>query len=204
MTNSSDVEIYDVTPNLRVRLQYDENPSNPRTEYAATGALTVNGSRNEVTPVYDFPGDLHRAVDSLMTTARIARWARIFHDVTIDVLEGTIWWTDPDFMRENHPTLAPGSTEYVALERHVIDLDQKIYLRWAAGYVYGVIVERRQVYTKTVDGVITNPDHTLTVWEEEDAIWGVYFNDDYPTSTEALAFARHDMGADDIPAPATV
>lgn len=181
------VETYQVSDTVRIVVEYDQSPTNPRQDwYMITGALTVNGARNtiDVEPVHEFPGDLKRASDELLTTQRIQRWARIFHGITVVHNDGTLWWADAEQMQANWPDLEQGSPEYVAKEIEVIESEWASYRYWAEGSVYGVIVQRAEVYTRTVDGVITNPDDTITTWTEVESVWGVYFENEYPTEEE--------------------
>jgi hypothetical protein len=185
-------ETITLTPTSRLRVKYDNDTTNPREDYAATGALTVAGPHNtiDVLGVYYFPGFLDTAHDSLFHFGRsqrvasynpggdqVIRWARVFHQITLvwDQEGGTYWWTDPTFMADNHPTLAVGSEEYVAIEKQVIESDLTTYKKWANGDTYGVILERLAEWHSTVDSV----HRTRLEWEPIDSLWGCYLDGDY-------------------------
>jgi hypothetical protein len=199
--SSTAVEIINITPTSRLVVEYDTDATNPREDYAATGALTVSAPRNtiDVLPVYDFPGELGRAFDELPSGRyvrgeedSIIRWARLFHQITLiwDQELGTYWWTDPAFMAENHPTLTAGSPEYVAMEHDVIESDLTTYKTWANGDVYGVILERSAEWLK-LDG----SEDTRTEWEQEDSLFGCYIDGSY--TAQQVASEHFDLTDDE-------
>lgn len=204
MTDIADT--FEVSDTLRVQLVYDPNTSNPRSDYAITGALTVNRayrSDRTVLPVHEFPGDLALAAHYLLTEQRILRWARIFHGITLEHRNGTLWWADPDQMRANWPHLVQGTPEYVEQERVVLEQETQAYDRWTLGYIYGVVVEHRVRWARIDDGgefVFLTEPHTMNTWEEEDALWGIDFGVDFPDREMVLRYARDDMGVEGIPA----
>jgi hypothetical protein len=199
-----------LTETSRLRVEYDTDATNPREDYAATGALTVAGPRNtiDVLPAYEFPGNLDAAHGLLFHFNRsqrvasynpggdqVIRWARIFYDITLvwDQELGTYWWTNPAFMAENHPTLTAGTPEYVAMEREVIESDLTTYKTWANGDVYGVILERSIEWLK-LDG----SEGKRTDWEQEDSLWGCYLDDEY--TAKQVAAEHFELTDDELAA----
>jgi hypothetical protein len=180
-----------LTETSRLRVKYDTDASDPREDYAATGALTMysRAIKIHVLTVYGFPGDLEHASDQLGSDT--VRWARVFHDITLvwDHETGSYWWADPAFMAENHPTLTAGSDEYVAMEKEVIDADLTTYKTWANGDVYGVILERSVEWLK-LDG----SEDKRTEWDQADALFGCYLDEKYTAKQVA---AEHFLLTDD-------
>lgn len=181
------MDIIEIDENHRLVVEQDTDAENPRKDWdMLTGALTVHASWNtiDVEPVYDFPGDLEYA-HRHDSPAVVQRWAKVFYNVTLDYNNGTYWWADRERIRENWPELVPGSPEYVAKERDVIESDQKVYQLWADGEVYGVILEERVQYVRK-----GAEEQTLERWEVVDSLWGNYLE----SEEEAKDVARYDFG----------
>lgn len=62
-----------------------------------------------------------------------------------------------------------------------ITTDSDEYKRWAAGDVYGVVMERSVTYT--------HERSELTIWEEVASLWSCYLDPDYTGITVAQEIA---------------
>lgn len=205
-----DVTIIQVNETQRVRVVYDPSPTNPRKDWdMLTGALTVNGGRNriDVEPVHEFPGPLRDASDRLLTTERITRWARIFYDIHLDVLDGTFWWVDPTQLEANFPAVGDGTVKRfrqvegapintyedyfqssIECQKEVILQEQVVYEQWCEGTVYGVIVEQAAPWEKTF---INSGDTIEGVdWIEMEAVYGNYLDPSRDDEEQFLEIAR--------------
>ncbi|MET0725774.1 MAG: hypothetical protein ABWY36_05435 [Leifsonia sp.] len=206
-----DIETIDITDTLRLRVVVDEDAENPRNEWGISGALTVNPQHNriDVRPGHEFPGDLRRAYEELSGPhyARgfgdnVIRWARIFHGIELDLLDGTYWWVNPKDLEENFPASPTGNRKVMiarpglpgrywltwepsaSVEQRVIRAEQRTYQQWADGEVVGVIVERAAPWEKT----FVNSGDTVEGfdWVEADAMYGCYLDEEYTAQHVAL------------------
>lgn len=197
------VETIDLDNRHRIVVEYDQDASCPRLDYASTGFVNVefdpwrrSGGFNEIPEVHDDPtGRIAEAHDKLFdhgygrTVAwydegrehAMVRWARIFHDLTIVYENGVehhegYWFADPKEMRENWPENLVGTEKYREQERAVIDQEHETYRQWAAGEVYTVSLEEWVELTGSlVEGSIINQER----WVEIDSLSGCYLDDSY-------------------------
>lgn len=204
---SHQIKTIAVGDRFRVGLHADLDAENPRIlSDPATGAFTHGRSPYASEQVIDVePGrDDHLDVsyayeraDERANTAHpelvVIRWARIFYQVTVIDDGRTLWWVDREWMRDIHPDLEPGTPKYVAAELEVIAADQAEYKTWAEGDVYGITIERKVDWTRIGPG---DPDR-LTTWENVDALWGIYFDDDDTSDEAVLKYATTELDVDD-------
>lgn len=131
----------------------------------------------------------------------VARWARIFHGVTVVDDGGTLWWVDPTWMADAYPDAVLGSDEYRKLEAEVIAADQAEYRKWADGNVYGLTIERRVDWARIDENgemVFLTEPNTMTTWDVVDSLWGIYFDDAFPSDEDVLKYAAESIGDDDF------
>ncbi len=201
---SHQIETFPVGDRFRVAVHADLDAENPRTlSDPATGAFTHNlpTNRIEVEPGRDGGLDVSTAYphfDEVLVdpAAATVRWARIFYNVTVVDDGRTIWWVDPKWFTENYPDMVPGTPEYVKLEQEVIAADQREYQTWADGNVYGLTIEQAVDWERKPPLPAGLVSSTMTTWEDVDALWGIYFDGDYPTRDEALKYTL-EMNVDD-------
>lgn len=152
----------------RVRLERDEDASNPRTEYDNAGhALTVPGM--QYIDVDEDGGPLSEAwsrhfKDRDNGMELFIRWARITHNAWTEThtpYDGanSVWYILPAEV-EKH-----GITDPLACLRGEI----AEYRAWCVGDVWGYIIERSVDWHRDDD-----PDAKMTTWEQVDdgSCWG--------------------------------
>jgi hypothetical protein len=220
MTDYTTIQIND---NTRIVVQYDQSPSNPRKdETMLTGALTVNGDSRliDVEPVYEFPGNLRYAYDQMGAydfsrnwSDPVIRWAKVFYDIHVEMIDGTYWWVDPDQLVENFYSMASREYEYdgqpidkVELEKKIIAGEHAHYRNWGDGNVYGVIIETRQSYARVEqdsEGLweLANPlteDDVHDEWEQDESCWGFYLDTSPDAPDEDTQFRQFAQDLTDI------
>lgn len=196
------VTTIELTPTSRLVVEYDQDAANPRSDIDfLTMYVNVDGgypSRwNEVPSSID--ADLGQGIayadDHLFdlgsaTWSRshgggplaVIRWARIFHDTTLEFHEGGqyhrgYWFVPREVMLENWPDLVPGTDEYVSMEHLLIEQDRATYQAYVDGEVYGVVLERKVEWVPANPDLVTAflpEDPTMDTWVEVEALWGNY------------------------------
>lgn len=205
---SHQIETFPVGDRFRVAVHADLDAENPRTlSDPATGAHTYRAdARLDVEPGRTDHLDVSFAYEHLDERtygdipAAAIRWARIFYGITVVDDGRTLWWVDREWMQENYPAVEPGTPEYVKLEQEVIAADQREYQMWADGNVYGITIEEKVEWDRKPplpDGVTSS---TMTTWEDVDALWGIYFDNEYPTRDEVLKYAATELNGGDFAA----
>jgi hypothetical protein len=205
------IEVIDLTDTARLRVEYDTDQNNPRTEWdMATGFVKIEGRGDwrlsDVPAVHDdptrsgiawahdqlVPGFGRRSTDRF-SEETVERWARIFHDLHIeyDSEHGGYWFVDPTWLEQNSPETGGGMTA-LDDQAKIIESERETYRQWAEGEVYGVILERRQSFikqrvTRTDEGFEVDPEdpELFDEWEQIDAIWGCYLDDTYTAQVVA-------------------
>jgi len=205
---SDTIETLRLDETHRVLVKADDSPTCPRGDWEmATGALTVRGDSRtmDVPALYGFPGNLRDADERLYGLRRpsgwgaedaVIRWARIFHDIELEYVDGTYWWVDPTkFANEWKPVGTFHGTPLYTFDaahrlitaaeaqHHIIEGERATYQQWAAGEVYGLVIEELKVEGAKIgvddDGnpVIVNVDELdFDDWEEIEAVWGFYLD----------------------------
>jgi hypothetical protein len=153
----------------RMRLEQDEDPLNPRTDYDHIESVVTVPSR-EYLPVDKDGGPLSAQWQRLLDRYRhrdaielFVRYAQLYHGAVC---------------RVQYPRNGPVSVWY--LTREVYDgpngtPDPAAYLKgqadeyesWAEGDVWGYIIERRVSWTRDDD-----PNQHMRTWETVDSCWG--------------------------------
>jgi hypothetical protein len=187
-------EIIQLTDTARLRVEVDDDASNPRAngDYQMTGFVKIAGrgdSRTiDVAPYYDDPIRIGEAHDRLagQPFARgwndpVARWAKVYHGMHVeyDSEHGGYWFVDRQAFAENWPDLKPGSTEGLAKQAEVIAQEREQYRQWADGEVCGVILERLVTWARMLDDGTADRLDTRDEWEEVESVWGCYLDDTY-------------------------
>lgn len=197
----------------RARVVQDTEPAiDPRKDYSNAGRIVALDSdwRTE-RPQEDGPDRYSRAnaasiIDAIQDHSFpvVSRWLRIFHGATVvlplyGMLEG-LRAGDPeaqdpadgysgvtfDTPQTRKDTIGEG---LIPVEREVptmrasLAADVDTYTAWAAGNVYGWIVERR-------------PVDSDDEWEDLDSVWGYIGETEYPMS-EAVSTAESYRAEDD-------
>ena len=190
-----------VSDTQRIAVDFDFNAECPRGDwYMLTGAYSTEDRDPRlvaVVPVYEFPGDLHRAWSRAIWPSDeglAVRWSKAFYSITLDYDSGTFWWADPEKLRESWPELVQGSAEYVIKEREVIEQEQRVYERWAEGDVYTVSLEELVKYVR-ITGDEIERDFTLDQWELVASISGNYLDVDYTAQQVANEYFGVSFGA---------
>lgn len=209
------IETIQLGPNHRLRVEQDDSPQCPRGDWSMlTGVVNIDGYGNgnyvDVPEVHQPHIPIAEAHDRLYglgscmlvrsyvsRETSVLRWARIFHGVALqyDATYGAYWFCNSegeDGFNENWPDLVPGTPEHFAKQNEVIDQERETYRQWAEGEVYGVIHEKLETWVKADD-----PDETRDDWEEVDALWGCYLDDDYT----ALVVAKEHFDLDGATLP---
>lgn len=218
----------------RVKVFVDDDTTCPRGDWEmSTGAVSVNvDSRTMLVPsLFEFPGNIHAAYERLWGVgsecagwgddwATIARWARIFHGITVVYDGGTFWWVDPAKFAESEPVgefagqpLYRGDVSgrlisKAEYERLLIDSEIKVYRQWAEGEVFGLVVEEFKLKVKVHvgidrDGELISLDEFLPsgdaedYWNETESVWGFYIDgwNDEEVRREACSIAGLDYAA---------
>lgn len=168
---------------FRVRLEVQEGPANPRQEYDhLSHVITVDTLRGRYYDVDKESGPLGDGWDRIKghnhRVEIFERWARethgaaVLHDSPGEGAEA-IWYLMPDQFGE---VSDPG--EYLASER-----DE--YRAWAAGEVYGYIIEQSATWTPKDGG-----DEEIVTWGRVDSCWG-YIGYDYAKGAALEEFERY-------------
>lgn len=200
-------DIIQLTPSSRLRVDYDEDASNPREDGDAwiTGVVNVHTSRRSgaVPEVhYNEPGLAHaherapylpngRGGAKVSIPEFVTRWARIFHDLTVewDRDLGAYWFISKEGLE------AAGLEQLGEDEaRDIITQEKLAYDAWVRGDVYRVELERRVGYIRAdridadfFDRADFEPD--ISIWEGDgESLSGCYLDDEY--SAQAVA-AEH-------------
>lgn len=196
------VETIDLDNHHRIVVEYDRDTTCPREEdYTLTGFVNVEfdpwrrSSYADIPEVHEDPtGRIAEAHERLYDHGHkrtaawhearehaVLRWARIFHGLTLDYENGVnrhegYWFVNAEGLIENWPELVPGSEEYRAKERLMIDQERESYAAWADGEVFGVALEEWVELT----GKLANGDPVDNErWIQIDYIGGCYLNDEY-------------------------
>lgn len=200
-------EIIQLTDTARLVVEYDQDAENPRADWdMLTGFVKIEGrgdSRlSDVPAVHDDPiairdahERIHRSVACSPTCPwggrhrvhvdeeDVIRWARIFHDMHLeyDSEHGGYWFVDPDGFREG------GWTDGDPLQQQadVIKAERESYRQWADGEVYGVVLERLETWAKLGPGGTVGDGTQRDEWEQVDALWGCYLDDEYTAQAVA-------------------
>lgn len=203
--NDMTVDTIDLTPTSRIRVEYDQSPENPRGEWHfitmfvnAAGFYSSRWEEVDSNLDADLGDGIAHADDRLYDLGRskwsrshgagenaVIRWARIFHDTTLVYNDGGqyhrgYWFVPREQMLANWPDLVPGTEEYVAKEREIIEQDERVYLAYVGGEVYVVMLERLVTWEPVAPGLDTaflgtNP--TINTWVEVEAMHGIYTGD---------------------------
>lgn len=192
-------ETIQLTETSRLTIEPDEDAANPRIENSTcVGFVKIHGRGDS--RFIDVPAgieDVHNIADAQSRIERerdVIRWARIFHGLRIeyDATHGGYWWVSmphywgPDLPHE--PLSSDRQAEIMANE-------QRAYQQWADGEVCGVILERAKTYahlpvkshTDATGLVLDYTKPKITVeWEQADALWGCYLDDEYTAQSVAL------------------
>lgn len=210
------IETIDITPTLRIRVEYSDSPTCPRGDWhMLTGFVKIPGTGDrrimDVPAVHDDPIEIERADYSIVRNAAgdtetVERWARIFHGLHVeyDSEHGGYWFVDPHEFADNWPDLKLGTPEHLAQQSEVIKGERETYRQWAEGEVYGVILERAKTMApvqwnaadevwELINGL--TDDDLATEWDEEESVWDNYLDDGY--TAVHVAFEHFDFGADE-------
>lgn len=170
------IETINLTETARLRVEADQDASNPRVDWdMATGFVKIGGRGDsriiDVEAVHDDPiqiRDAHERIHRSVACAPncpwgsrhrvhvdeqdVVRWARIFHGMHVeyDSEHGGYWFVGQSFIDENAPLL-PEGTDLLQWQAEVVESDRDTYRQWAEGEVCGVILERRVSYVKVID-----------------------------------------------------
>lgn len=200
-------DIIQLTDTWRIRYGQDTDAQNPRTEgdYILTGALYIGTQDREVAPVFEFPGDLERAVMYIpgerrgkgvevapgkkvylhVGLANVIRWAKIFHGIHLHEADDTLWWVDRDALIEGfgeEPAASVLAGTYLnhrgepITEQMLIESEVETYRQWAEGEVIFFVIERAVTFFRDPDDDEPDGPASITVWEEIESLYGVYLN----------------------------
>lgn len=190
----------------RARVVQDTEPAiDPRKDYSNAGRIVaLDGDRWDQRPQEDGPDRYSRAnaasiLDAIQDHSFpvVSRWLRVFHGATVvlplyGMLHG-LQAGDPDAQnpadgysgvtfdtpQSRQDTIGEGlipTEREVPTMRAALVADVDTYTAWAAGNVYGWIVERR-------------PVDSGAEWEDLDSVWGYIGETEYPMS-EAVSTAE--------------
>ena len=191
-------EIIQLTDTARLRIEPDQDATNPRTDHTAVGfvkigslgdsrLIDVAAGPNPTARIAEAMDLLERGTDRYSddVAERVARWARIFHDLHLewDAEHGGFWFVDEATYWGDVEHNAPNSLERQA---EIIAGERATYRQWADSEVDGVILERASAWTKfyenggdAIDGVD---------WNDVKSIWGCYLDDTYTAQVVASEY----------------
>lgn len=189
----TDLDILETAGRYRVRLevQKDSESANPRTGQDCNLANMITPKGQRYIDVDEDGGPLEegwkRIEDGYVDAVPVfARWARIFHGVT--VVEDrphdgawSLWYAMPERLAE---------TTWTA--ERVIESEIREYRRWAEGEVYGHIVEKdvTRIPRDAKDRDDPELDDETREWEHVDSCWG-YIGREYAEDAAREAFAPY-------------
>jgi hypothetical protein len=205
------VTTIDLTDEYRIVVEYDQSPSNPRSDWDCfvTGFHKIDGEGNsriiDVEPIWSFPDQyqLDNAHERWYTrtnehcswrtdTDRVERWARIFYGMHIeyDAEHGGYWFVSPDAY-EKFGIAEP--EDRLAFEKETIEQERRTYQRWAEGEVYVLSYEKRSYWSrvdKSGTPIFLADEVVREDWETLDSLSDVYL--DNPWSDKAVATEARD------------
>lgn len=166
---------------FRARLVTDSDARNPREEFTQHAhAITVDTRHGRYLPVDQDGGPLAAAFrrPGRNPIAVFTRWARLFHGATViddNPPEGAraLWYMTGDEIKSAR----------LEAPQCVIEAEIRQYRAWAAGEVFGFVVEERARWTRDSD-----PDEHRQTWEAVDGRYGFY------DLADARAGARDTLG----------
>lgn len=183
-------EILETAGQYRVRLETDQDPTNPRTDQDnLCHVITVPGSR--YIDVDANGGPLQDGWDLIKDRADavevFTRWARTFHGAVVEYHTpergaNSVWYLMPDQFAE-----VPDPKKHIGAE--ITE-----YQNWADGEVYGYIIEKSVAWMPTDEEDCENLGERTT-WEHVDSCWG-YVGYEYAKSAALEEFAPHKAKAE--------
>jgi hypothetical protein len=197
------IDVIDLTDTSRLVVEPDTDAECPRGDWhMLTGFVKINGRGDsrlaDVPAVHPDPIGIVAHHDDFVwdkgfSENVVERYARIFHNLHIeyDAEHGGYWFvagadaftaatpvnkSSRALFYENWPSLKIGTSEHLTKQAEVIEQERETYRQWAEGEVYGVILERRRTFVKQyADGDEVEGEE----WEQADALWGCYLDDEY-------------------------
>ena len=219
------IETIELTGTSRLRVVFDQDALDPRKDWDTmlTGFVKIDGRgdsrRGDVEPVHEAPIPIAEAHDRFYGDTALSRWAAqllterwawVFHGLHIeyDSEHGGYWFVDRDSWAEGWDAPADGFT--LEHQAEIIEGERETYRQWAEGEVYGVILERQVTEVtyraeRTELGFEIDTTHQPVVadqWDEVEAIWGCYLDDDYTAhvvASEHFPLTQEEADALDLP-----
>lgn len=181
-------EILETVGRYRVRLevQEDQQDSNPRTDRDCNLANVITLSDQRYIDVDKDGGPLQDGWDYFADRDKgvelFIRWARMVHSalaVEENPHDGahSIWYVMPERIAEAGTTVPP---------EEIIRQEVEEYREWAAGEVYGHVIEKSVRWQRTE----TTEDEVMVTWEEVDSCWG-YIGYEYAKEEALQSFVPY-------------
>lgn len=201
----------EINEDWRILVEYDTDAQCPRGDWATlTGFIRTDEVHNgliDVPAVHSPEAPIAWANERYPWWSRsytqagfVARWAKVFYGLAAvyDDEHGGYWFCNLSSGDEgfpwNWPDLVIGTPEHYAKQLEVIEQDRATYGTWAAGEVYGVILEQRKHYAKyevelTKEGFEVSTAEAPRVtheWLPKDSLWSCYLDDEYTAERVVL------------------